>query len=788
MNKRSKRKMLCVLLACVLAASPAFTAFAGTPAEDAHLHFDMGGRFRILNFSDLQDTDSLDERSQLFIRRAVALAQPDLIVLTGDNIYGTKLSAASKTQTAIASFMDTFEELGVPVAIVFGNHDDEGKARSKEAQMAIYNSYSVSVSYDEGSSMNGCGTYNVPIYGSAETDKVKFNLWMFDTGSNAVSGYDHMRDDQLNWYVSKSNELKEANGGVPVPSIAFQHIVVREIFDALKQVSSGTEGAVEKNGKYYVLPDNAVQGSVLGEGPCPSSGGNEFSVCRSQGDMLAIVCGHDHINQFVIPYQGIDLICTPTAGFYSYGNAETRGARVIDLYEQSGTYSTYMINLKGSLLPEYHQQRNFTKYVKDIAVCYARSAQYGSRENAIAHAYERVAAAVDAANGNGVAMRTDLNGGNTADSSSGDHYAICMGYTLTDDPNEAMRGLGLFYASSGDAATKYNGSTINGKVWYASGSGSHAVSGADGAVDLNIGTSGDAFYFYATYDSSAGDPLTGISAVNTGTSAILMSDHPGFNLAYSIVGQKTGSSYGDLNKTAKGDYVYALYRASTDGITKTQIDTTELRAVCYEAAKTLKAYETVYSLESRQALYDVVRQTRDGILRDLDADRLTSIYTQQAIDSRTQLLRQRLSELSRGKVTVTFVPNGGVCDTSVCSFEIGSPIGTMPSATRSRYVLTGWFTQPEGGERIDENTVLTSPSTETWYAHWTLDGFWIAGDADMNDVRDLRDVTLIVRYLVGGYDAHPDFDHADVNWDGVVNLRDAVLLRRYIADWAVDIY
>ena len=184
MNKHWLYKTLCILLACALVLSAAFPAFAGTRAEDAHLHFNADGRFRILNISDIQDDESLDTRVQTFLRRAVITACPDLIVLTGDNIFGTKISSAN-TQTAIAEFMTIFESLGVPVAIVFGNHDDEG-GTSKETQMQYYNNYSVSISHDEGSSMDGCGTYNVPIYGSTETDKVKFNLWMFDTGSTAA--------------------------------------------------------------------------------------------------------------------------------------------------------------------------------------------------------------------------------------------------------------------------------------------------------------------------------------------------------------------------------------------------------------------------------------------------------------------------------------------------------------------------------------------------------------------------------------------------------------------------
>lgn len=331
-----------ILLACMLVPM----AYAATPAEEAKLQFHEDGTFKIMNISDIQDGANLKTITADFIREAVTAENPDLIILTGDNIAGYRTLSASKTEKGIRAYMDIFEELGVPVAIVFGNHDEASSGLTKEEQMAIYNGYSCDISYDDGEDIWGCGTYNVPIFSSTDENKVAFNCWLFDTGDRDENGdYDHVHQNQLDWYVEKSNELKAANGGEAVPSIAFQHIIVPEIFDALKEVPKGTDGAITKNGKYYVLPDTAVAGSILGEACCPSgTNGGEFETLRAQGDVLAIVSGHDHCNSFIVPYEGIDLINTPTCGFRSYGSNESRGIRVFTLNEADlSTYETYIV-------------------------------------------------------------------------------------------------------------------------------------------------------------------------------------------------------------------------------------------------------------------------------------------------------------------------------------------------------------------------------------------------------------------------------------------------------------
>ena len=64
---------------------------------------------------------------------------------------------------------------------------------------------------------------------------------------------------------------------------------------------------------------------------------------------------------------------------------------------------------------------------------------------------------------------------------------------------------------------------------------------------------------------------------------------------------------------------------------------------------------------------------------------------------------------------------------------------------------------------------LTSPKTR------------IAGDANADKSVDVRDVTVMVRRLAGGWNVTIDEDAADVNGDHKVDLRDVVILRRYLA-------
>lgn len=68
--------------------------------------------------------------------------------------------------------------------------------------------------------------------------------------------------------------------------------------------------------------------------------------------------------------------------------------------------------------------------------------------------------------------------------------------------------------------------------------------------------------------------------------------------------------------------------------------------------------------------------------------------------------------------TVTFNGNGGVVDQSVKYAVHGQKYGVMPVPTRSGYDFVGWYSAVSGGEKVTENSNVTSADTRILYAQW----------------------------------------------------------------------
>ena len=368
------KKIISILVAVAMLFSTFAISISAKESEPS-LRFNDDGKFRILQMADLQDNSVLNPVVKDFIKAAIKKTQPDLIVLTGDNFAGyatgTNVSHSidkSLAKKAINEYMSIFEKYGIPVTMVPGNHDDDDIKLTKEEELDMYQKYDCFIGYDDVPEMYGCGTHNLPIYSSKNAYKLAYNLWMFDSNTydEELGGYDYVHDDQVEWYVNKSNELKAANGGQAVPSMAFQHIIVKEIFNTLVECPEGTPNSMPHDGKYYKFNDDYYESGNFKEWPCPGTrDSRQFSAMVEQGDVVAMFFGHDHNNSFEINYKGIDLVATPGFTFASYSN-EDRSFRVIDIDENdTSTYETSLIKWQDVYGSSKMAMNHYNMYAKE---------------------------------------------------------------------------------------------------------------------------------------------------------------------------------------------------------------------------------------------------------------------------------------------------------------------------------------------------------------------------------------------------------------------------------------
>ena len=85
-------------------------------------------------------------------------------------------------------------------------------------------------------------------------------------------------------------------------------------------------------------------------------------------------------------------------------------------------------------------------------------------------------------------------------------------------------------------------------------------------------------------------------------------------------------------------------------------------------------------------------------------------------------------EPARGNFTVSFDGNGGRVKSRDAKLErnAGDAFGAMPTPLREGFAFLGWFTAPEDGEPVAEESVFPGDGDLTLYAHWEYDPyeFW----------------------------------------------------------------
>lgn len=327
---------------------------------DKKIRFGEDGKLKILHVTDTHLVhDSNRDKTYYVVREACDREKPDLAVITGDIVMNYE--DPTMTKDLIDGLMNIFQSRGIPVAVTFGNHDSEEGAMSREDIMAYYNTYSCSISVDDGEAISGCGTYNIPIY-SSSGDKVAFNVWVFDSNDyDEEKRYSGVKKDQIAWYKSTSDALKEANGGEKVNSLVFQHIIVPEIYDALEKVKTPTFFTFKhlyNEKEYYRFAKDGDNRGKINEKPCPGYYNyGQFDALVEKGDVLAMFFGHDHTNAFSVKHKGIDIVNSPATRYRNNPYATQYGYRIVEVDEKdTTTYTTRVERLYDVFTMDYAKE------------------------------------------------------------------------------------------------------------------------------------------------------------------------------------------------------------------------------------------------------------------------------------------------------------------------------------------------------------------------------------------------------------------------------------------------
>lgn len=309
-------------LLCCMASLP-LAGFAQKPT----LRFKTDKTFKIVQFTDLH-VKYEDPRSEITferLRQVIQEEHPDLVILTGDMIF------SEPGEENLRRVLRTLSDLKVPFATTFGNHDDEQGA-SKEALLRVAQSMPYCLTADEEPEVSGVGNYVLPVLAS-KGDQPALTLYCIDSNAycsiEGVKGYDYIKRDQIDWYARRSSGFTAANGGKPLPALAFFHIPLPEFNLA----------ASDENAQCYGIRREKACAPALNSGL--------FTTMKEQGDVMGVFVGHDHDDDYAVCWLDVLLAYGRYTGGNTVYNHLPNGARVIQLTEGERSFKTWIRTAAG---------------------------------------------------------------------------------------------------------------------------------------------------------------------------------------------------------------------------------------------------------------------------------------------------------------------------------------------------------------------------------------------------------------------------------------------------------
>lgn len=277
------------------------------PIEKPTLRVRKDGMFKILQVADLHfstgvgtcrdpEPPSLDDsgkceadpRTLDFIRSTLKSEQPDLVVLSGDQING---ETSPDSQSTLFKVANVFIQAKIPFAAIFGNHDNEGSI-SREGLMGLLQTLPYSLSEPGPATIDGVGNYYIEVLGIGASSHSALTLYLLDTHSyspdeHQFPGYDWIKKSQIDWFNSTTQSLRSSHSHEKYKhthmDMAFIHIPLPE---------------------YRIQSDIVKASGDFPEAPTAPGFNSGFKDALVEAGVKAVSCGHDHVNDYCSLAQG----------------------------------------------------------------------------------------------------------------------------------------------------------------------------------------------------------------------------------------------------------------------------------------------------------------------------------------------------------------------------------------------------------------------------------------------------------------------------------------------------
>lgn len=345
-----------------------------TPVEDEDgWVFTTDRDFKVVQLTDIHIgggamSKEKDRKAMNAVAAMLTYEKPDLVILTGDMVYPVPFQAGTFNNSIATDMLITLlETLGVYYAPVFGNHDSEAYSthtRDEIGDMWGADNLNYSLFKKGPADIEGVGNYVIKVKGTDGRVNNAFYLLdsneYLDTDPMGILGqYDRIHDNQIQWYRNSVEAIDAANndGDEIFTSFAFFHIPLQEYDAAWKEYAANgykdTENVKHISGGYHE-PEEKVC--------CSAEPENFFETILELGSTKATFVGHDHINNSILNYKGVDLVYGMSIDYLAYVNPVTndigsqRGCTVL-VAEADGDYTVSLEN--------YYQDKYESKYEKE---------------------------------------------------------------------------------------------------------------------------------------------------------------------------------------------------------------------------------------------------------------------------------------------------------------------------------------------------------------------------------------------------------------------------------------